>query len=132
VVAKRKDGITIMRSTVHFKKVPYHQSDGETERPKPATEINLQEMQVPTLDPVKPPQNRDLTNGVQSIDPEYSPHRGIMNCPSDRSAEPNQPATPTQKGGLSARLRRSACEYLPDKYLDCVLPDKIRCRNISH
>ena len=111
VVAKRKDGRTITRSTAHFKRVPY-QSNGETKRSTPAA--------------VEPPQSTDLTNGVQQPDADYTRSRGVTNGSSDRTVEPNQPATPTQMGGPSARLRRSAGEYLRDKYPDCVLPDKIR------
>ena len=120
VVAKRKDGSTITRSTAHFKRVPY-QSNGETERSTPVAETD-----APTHDPVEPPQSTDLTNGVQQPDADYTPPREVTNGSSDRTVEPNQPATPTQMGGPSARLRRSAGEYLRDKYPDCVLPDKIR------
>ena len=120
VVAKRKDGSTITRTTAHFKRVPY-QSNGETERSTPAAET-----EAPTHDPVEPPQSTDLTNGVQQPDADYTRSRGVTNGSSDRTVEPNQPATPTQMGGPSARLRRSAGDYLRDKYPDCVLPDKIR------
>ena len=45
VVAKRKDGSTITRSTAHFKKVLY-QSNGETERLTQAAETDLHESEV--------------------------------------------------------------------------------------
>ncbi|KAJ7383329.1 hypothetical protein OS493_028876 [Desmophyllum pertusum] len=75
VVAKRKDGSTITRTTAQFKKVPY-QSNGETGRSTAAAETDLHETDAPTLDPAES-QNEDLPNRVQQLNADHTHCRGV-------------------------------------------------------
>ena len=123
VVAKRRDGSTVTRSTAHFKKVPYQTSEeagrwglgpdsghNHSAEPKAREVPRLQEHPEEVRSP-----EVELSDPLDQTEP-------LAECVEGAP----RPPLPQDVSDCSSRPRRSADEYLISKYPDHVLPDRIQ------
>ena len=123
VVAQRRDGSTVTRSTAHFKKVPY-QTPEEAGRwglgPDPGHDHSA--------DPKarELPRQQEHREKVRSSERQLSEHLDSTEPLAECVDEAPRALLPPDTSDRSSRPRRSADEYLRSKYPDCVLPDRIQ------
>ena len=122
VVAKRRDGSTITRSTANFKKVPYQTSEeagrwrlGPDSGHNPSAGSKARELPRLQEHPEKVPLPEvELSDPLERTEPS-----------TECIEEALQPPLPLDAAGCSSRPHQSANEYLRRKYLDHVLPNRI-------
>ena len=123
VVAKRRDGSTVTRSSAHFKKVPYQTSEeagrwrlGPDSGHNPSAGPKAREL----------PRLQEHPEKVRLPEVELSDPLDRTEPSTECVEEAPQPPLPLDATGRSSRPRQSADEYLRRKYLDHVLPDRIQ------
>ena len=122
VVAKRRDGSTITRSTANFKKVPYQTSEeagrwrlGPDSGHNPSAGPKARELPRLQEHPEKVPLPEvELSDPLERTEPSTECIEEVL-----------QPPLPLDAAGCSSRPHQSANEYLRRKYLDHVLPNRI-------
>ena len=110
VVAKRRDGSTVIRLTAHFKKVPY-QTPEEAGRWRlgPDSGHNPSARELPRV--------QEHPEKVRLPEVELSDPPDRTEPPTECVEEAPQPPLPLDASGRSSRPRLSADEYLRSKYV---------------
>ena len=123
IVAKRRDGSTITRSTALFKKIPYHTPEeagrwklGPDSGHKPSAEPKAREL----------PRLQERREKVQLPEVGLSDPLGRMEPPTECAEEAPQRSLPLDASSCSSRPCRSVDEYLRSKYPNHVLTDRIQ------
>ena len=123
VVAKRRDGNTVTRSTAHFKRVPY-QTLKEAGRWRLVPDSHHKPSVKPQARELPRLQERPEKVPLPKVGPSDPMDR--MEPPTEYIEEAPKPPLPLDASGCSSRPRQTVDEYLKSKYPNHVLLDRIQ------